>query len=1162
MTMRVPSSVRRPRAPRGLILAAALLLPSLPVAAIPVVPPVPLIQAVSPASAQTPASGDVTLTLTGSGFSDGNFTPPSTVEFDGPNGTVTIPTMACDSGPDAGKTCTTNSDCASPGVCKTRATLCQVIPQTLGVCAELTVTIPQADLVTGTATIRVLNPFPAANPQPPPVASNPVSFPMAALEAETFFGNASVSAGNGPQGLAGGDFNGDGIQDLAVVNSSDNSVSILLGHGDGTFAPATGSPIVLGNNLGPVAIAMGDFNNDGLQDLAVANEDENTISVLTGNGDGTFALGVTRFGTSGLTPVALATIDLDGDGNLDLAVVNQTNHQPAGCKPGDSNCPCGSNGSLALLLGDGSGGFSLLPASSTSSYTGESSLVSVNPMCMGASASSVAVGDVNGDGMPDMVVTSGDAGSATCNQGVGSVAIVLNHTTFLNTCSGLCLPPVSPSPASYCAGKTPRGVAVGDFNNDAKLDLAVADFGNSEVAILLGNGDGTFPNAPTAPLGFSTGSSGPIGVIVGDFDSDQKPDLAVLHSGAVAILRGDNTGNFTADGGSSVVGALAGFVVADFNGDGRLDIAATNSPNAVTIMSQNPPLRFSPDHLGFGDVPQGASSAPQTITITNNSAASLTLSTGSITIAGQNASSFTRVAAAANECGSSPTLAGGGGQCNIAVVFAPNTVGTVAASVQVNEPTGISQSVLLKGNGLAPVLSANPLNVTFGGTLIGTTNPAPVTVTISNIGTAGASITGVTIGGTNAADFLPADACTGSSLTAGSGTCTIGVTFAPAFPPPSGAGLRSAQITVTYTINGVAGSFTLSVGLAGTARAPLVSLSVASLTFSNQQVGTTSLPAPVSLTNLGSWPLTINAVNGIVIGGPNAADFSIQSTNCPVSPNMLPDSGACVVNVLFAPVPMNPPVGPRSATLTFTDNNNALNNSTQTVNLTATATAPVASLSSSTLAFGGVPIGTTSAPASFLLLNAGTAPLALRMVNGIAIGGANAPDFNETDNCPRAPSTLAVNANCTVTVTLKPSAALARSAALTITDNNLDSPTNTTFTQVVALGGAGTDFTIAVAPPAVSVSPGKFATYTLTITPIDGFSGTLSLACNVAPPAPKGTCTVPNFVVVNGTTTVTSITSKNAAKGTYTLTYAGTFTATAPASGTLQHATTATLTVK
>lgn len=513
----------------------------------------------------------------------------------------------------------------------------------------------------------------------------------------------------------------------------------------------------------------------------------------------------------------------------------------------------------------------------------------------------------------------------------------------------------------------------------------------------------------------------------------------------------------------------------------------------------------------------------------------------------------------------SQTLAAGA-SCNIAVEFAPTSIGDFAADVlvQVMFGTGtFSQSAGLQGSGLAPVLSPSPLDASFVPTLVGTTSSdSPLSVTISNVGAVDATIASsgaVSISGLNAGDFS-ATGCQPASLTAGSGTCTIGVTFMP-----SAGGVRTAQLNISYTITGGSGPIVLTVGLSGVGTAPQVSLSSAPVTFGNQQVGTTSGAAPVSLSNLGTWPLTFASVaKAGTLGGANSGDFSITSNGCAsLSLLQLAQSSACGLTVTFMPAaPFSPPTDTRTATITFTDNNNAVPNSTQTVILTGTATGPVATLSTASLGFGGVPITTTSVPLSFTLTNTGTAPLAIAMLNGIAISGLNAGDYAFTDTCPRYPSTIAVNANCTITIRLTPSATGASSATLTITDNDKHSPSDTNYQQTVSLGGTGTDFTIGATPPSVTVSPGKFATYMLTITPVSGFNQTLALACSVSPVASKTTCALPNSVVVNGTTAVASVTAKNSSKGKYTLTFTATYTATAPATGTLSHSTTALLTVK
>ena len=135
----------------------------------------------------------------------------------------------------------------------------------------------------------------------------------------------TYATGLEPDGVAVGDFNGDGKLDVAVTNMASNNVTILLGKGDGTFtaaaSPATGKS--------PNGIVVGDFNGDGKLDLAVANEDSNSLTILLGNGDGTFRAAASP--ATGATPFGLVAGDFNGDGKLDLAVTNQGQgrHHPA-----------------------------------------------------------------------------------------------------------------------------------------------------------------------------------------------------------------------------------------------------------------------------------------------------------------------------------------------------------------------------------------------------------------------------------------------------------------------------------------------------------------------------------------------------------------------------------------------------------------------------------------------------------------------------------------------------------------------------------------------------------------------------------------------------------------------------------------------------------------
>jgi tetratricopeptide (TPR) repeat protein len=338
---------------------------------------------------------------------------------------------------------------------------------------------------------------------------------------QPIFPRTDFPTGAAPVRVATADFNGDARLDLAVVNKGANTVSILLGNGDGTFGAKTDFP----TGTSPVAIATGDFNGDGKFDLAVVNQGDNSVSILLGNGDGTF--GAKTDFPAGTSPVAIATGDFNGDGKLDLAVVNQNGN------------------TTSILLGKGDGTFSAKTDFAT-----------------GIKPSAITTGDFNGDTRPDLAVA---------NQGGNTVSILLGNG------DGTFSPKID-----FAVGTSPVAVATGDFNADAKTDLAVANQGSNTVSILLGKGDGTF----NLRNDFATGSS-PAAIITGDFNVDGNFDVAVANqaSNTISILLGNGTGgfNFRLDlvAGTGPVGMAKG----DFNADGRLDLAlADQTANTVSVI--------------------------------------------------------------------------------------------------------------------------------------------------------------------------------------------------------------------------------------------------------------------------------------------------------------------------------------------------------------------------------------------------------------------------------------------------------------------------------------------------------------------------------------------------------------------------------------------------
>ena len=297
----------------------------------------------------------------------------------------------------------------------------------------------------------------------------------------TFALKSSPTSGGNPTSIAVGDFNGDGIPDLAVTNFTGNSVTILLGNGDGTFTTKS-TPSV---GRGPRGIAVGDFNGDGIPDLAVVNNYDSTVTVLLGNGDGTFT-GKPPINVANITD-SITTADFNGDGTPDLAIVTL-----------GEGTGCGVAGVVMVLLGNGDGTFS----------TKSSPSVGVNPL-------GITTADFNGDGIPDIATANSPCSSAEA----GTVSVLLGNGDGTFNLK-------SPSPT---AGSFPNAITVADFNGDGIPDLAVSNQGvNSQagdtITLLLGNGDGTFTTLSTLSL-----DNQPYALAVGDLDGNGTPDLVIAN---------------------------------------------------------------------------------------------------------------------------------------------------------------------------------------------------------------------------------------------------------------------------------------------------------------------------------------------------------------------------------------------------------------------------------------------------------------------------------------------------------------------------------------------------------------------------------------------------------------------------------------------------------
>jgi VCBS repeat protein/putative Ig domain-containing protein/FG-GAP repeat protein len=406
---------------------------------------------------------------------------------------------------------------------------------------HLTALVPAPSVANaGTASVTVVNPAPGGG------QSNVVYFQIAAPESTVSFAAAANSPLTiyNPFGITIGDFNEDGKPDLAIA--AETSVSVFLGNGDGTFAQAAGSPMRVPSPpyddfaspyVGPIVAA--DFNNSGHLGLAVAEFNNLAAAILLGNGDGTFVFSSAQIANAFSMPVSsLEPADFNADGSLDLAITGQI------------------SGVSAVVLGYGDGAFSVAGDLFTTGFP-----------------AGVAVGDFNGDGKLDAIEVSG---GTPMYPGPGVAVSLGNGDGTFTQASG--------SPDSL--GTSPSSIVACDFNGDGKLDVAVTDSGANEVIILLGNGDGTFGAPTTIPAG-----SNPDAIVAGDFNNDGKLDLAIANygDGTVTLLLGNGDGTFAQASGSPYsVGAYPyRIAAADFNGDGKLDLVTANLSNGtVSILLQ------------------------------------------------------------------------------------------------------------------------------------------------------------------------------------------------------------------------------------------------------------------------------------------------------------------------------------------------------------------------------------------------------------------------------------------------------------------------------------------------------------------------------------------------------------------------------------------------
>ena len=325
-----------------------------------------------------------------------------------------------------------------------------------------------------------------------------------------------------PSSAAAADLNGDGNPDLVVTSLGSGNVTVLLGDGKGSFTSSLSFPA--GQQPGNVVLA--DVNGDGRIDIVVTDRAAGAVQVLAGRGDGTFG-NATAFPAIA-NPVALAAANISGKGKMDLVVAASTG--------------------VAVLLNDGTGHFR-----APSNF-----MLTSQPVALAAA-------DLRGQGHDDILVA---------NQN-GALSVLLGDGTGR----------FQPQPVSAIASGPLSSIAVGDFNRDGKLDLAITGSSTNEATILLGHGNGTFQVGPAYAVG-----STPTSILAVDLRGTGIPDLVTVNRGAntFSVLLGNGDGSFRPSldfiAGNSPIAAVVG----NFSGNGRADVVTLNSQsNSVALNAGN-----------------------------------------------------------------------------------------------------------------------------------------------------------------------------------------------------------------------------------------------------------------------------------------------------------------------------------------------------------------------------------------------------------------------------------------------------------------------------------------------------------------------------------------------------------------------------------------------
>jgi hypothetical protein len=841
----------------------------------------------------------------------------------------------------------------------------------------------------------------------------PVAFP-----APTTF-TSSLASSNSTVSVATGDFNGDGKLDVLGLDYTGN-LNVVLGKGNGTFQ----TPIVTNlamSNIFYDAIAAGDFNGDHLLDVAVwavnATTGNTEVHILLGNGSGNFTISGTYAAPSSSTftpgPDSIVAADLNGDGKLDLVGATPFNGVYVFLGNGDGtfksavNYSAGttSGGASGIAVGDLNSDGKLDLAVSTND--GISILLNTGSGAFGAAAyypsgvansvvgDGIAIGDLNGDKKPDVVVTNENFGAIIfLNQGGGvfTESGTINGVPMLAT----------------------DNVVLADINNDKKLDIILVD-GGGNVFTFYGKGTGVFSSGPAYPLQ-APSFGGNSTVAVGDFNGDGALDLLETNGEAtntVSLGRGDGTFQTNQLYAYTATLVANNIVTADFNGDGFPDIAQSLSGGANGKIGIN---------LGSSHGVLGAASLVTASTCVNN--AVQWVATGDVNGDGKADIVATMQDASFAGCQNN----------TVAVLIGQGTGKFKPAVYYPTSSTAQEQQVYLvdvNGDGKLDIVTENA-----DGTISvllnkgnGTYKAGTLVTGLSTIYPHSVYLTFADFNGDGKMDIGAEGSQTEVYVLLGTGTGTFGApiqTVTPYYPITLAAADFNRDgkmdLLVTTTANGCINNDRGYAFLKGLGNGTFTPGSINCLPYQSPEI-----PIVADLNGDGKLDVVIPYYGGIptgpvVLQGKGDGTFTSIETFY---------SGTAVMSAAVAD--FNGDGTPDIALV------NGVVFSPSFLSVMFNSTQPV-SVSPLTVNYGSVTVASKK-PATVILTNNQNKALA---ITSIALGGTDPGDFSETSNCG---TSRKARADCTITVTFTPTLTGSRTATLSIVD--------AVGTQTVQLNGTG-----------------------------------------------------------------------------------------------------------